>query len=120
VGSNLATGSIANVGEHPLLRNLYFGVSTTLATDAQGVMNTTLADEYRRAAELIERFRRGEIALQIGTETKRYSDLTPEQQDRFSLRWLEQQVANYRDASRPKPKSGNEDSMKPEPSKEDR
>jgi hypothetical protein len=108
VGSDLATGSIANVDQHPLLRNLYYGVSTVLATDAQGVVATTLTDEYRRAAELIERFRRGEIALQIGTETKHFSDLTPQQQERFSVQWLERQVAEYRDASRPKQKPASE------------
>lgn len=104
VGSNLATGSIVSLDQHPLLRNIYYGVSTVLATDAQGVMSTTLPDEYRRAAEMIERFRRGEFAIQIGSEKKSFSDLTAEQQERFSVVWLERQVAAYGDASRAKPR----------------
>ena len=41
VGSNLATGSILRVDEHPILQNIYDEVPTVLATDAQGVMSTT-------------------------------------------------------------------------------
>ncbi|MBL0214088.1 MAG: hypothetical protein IPQ07_09395 [Myxococcales bacterium] len=33
IGSNVTTGSIKNISEHPLLLNLYYGVRTVLGTD---------------------------------------------------------------------------------------
>ena len=51
---------------------------------------------------MIERFRRGEVSLQIGSEVKSFHQLTKEQQGRFSIAWLEQQVADYHQLSRRK------------------
>jgi adenosine deaminase len=98
VGSNLATGSILRAEEHPLLLNMYYGVKTVLATDAQGVMGTTLPAEYQRAAFLIDRFKAGE-PLVVKGKTIYYRDLDAAQQKRFSVDWLKQQLDGYRRSS---------------------
>jgi adenosine deaminase len=95
VGSNIATGSVMRAEEHPLLQNMYYGVKTVLSTDAQGVMNTTLPAEYGRAAQLIARFKGGE-PMEIDGKKVNYADLPPEQQARFSVDWLQQQLADYK------------------------
>ena len=98
VGSNIATGSIVRAEDHPLLANMYFGVSTVLATDGQGVMDTTLPIEYQRAAALIEQFRSGNLTLDVGDKRVKFADLAerPEIQARFSIQWLTEQLAAYR------------------------
>jgi hypothetical protein len=96
VGSNLVTSSIVRAEDHPLLANMYFGVSTVLATDGQGVMETTLPIEYQRAAALIEQFRGGKLALDVGDKRVGFADLQPTVQARFSMQWLTEQLAAYR------------------------
>lgn len=98
VGSNLATGSILSVEDHPLLLNMYYGVKTVLATDAQGVMDTTLPAEYQRAAFLIDKFKSG-TPLMVDGKPKYYNELDATQQQRFSIEWLEKQLADYRRAA---------------------
>ncbi|GAB4114763.1 MAG: hypothetical protein OHK0013_49440 [Sandaracinaceae bacterium] len=101
IGSNIATGSIASPSEHPLLYNLYYGTRTILNTDAQGVMMTTLPAEYRRAAELIERFRGNDIALEINGRRVYYRDIRdPNVRARFSVDQLHRWAAEYRDEIR--------------------
>lgn len=95
IGSNLATGSVLRATDHPLLANMYYGVSTVLATDAQGVMDTTLTAEYRRAAALIQQFRDGK-PLELNGKKILFKELTPKEKERFSVEWLQKQLAEYR------------------------
>jgi hypothetical protein len=104
VGSNLATGSVLRAEDHPLLANMYYGVSTVLSTDGQGVMQTTLPIEYQRATAMITQFRSGQLTLQLDGQRVRFADLSAEQQARFSTEWLAQQAIDYRTtAARPVP-----------------
>ncbi len=98
VGSNIATGSVLRAEDHPLLQNMYYDVKTVLSTDGQGVMSTTLPAEYTRAAQLIDRFKSG-VPIEIEGKQINYSDLTPEQKSRFSVEWLEGQLADYKTRS---------------------
>lgn len=59
IGSNVVTQSIGSVDEHPLLRQLYYGVRTLLGTDGPGVMGTSRVGEYKNAKEIIAEFRIG-------------------------------------------------------------
>jgi adenosine deaminase len=95
VGSNLATGSVLTAEQHPLLQNMFYGVKTILATDGQGVMGTTLPAEYQRAGLLIDRFKSG-TPLEIDGKQVTYNSLDAATQKRFSIEWLQQQLANYR------------------------
>lgn len=106
IGSNLATGSIATAETHPLLLNMYFGVSTVLSTDGAGVMRTNLPLEYQRAAAMIEQFRTGRLVLDIGGGVKKtFQDLNMQQKARFSVQWLTDQLASYYErADAPVPK----------------
>jgi len=108
VGSNLVTGALPagkkgqgdRLDQHPLPVLLYYGVKTVLSTDAQGVMSTSLPKEYGLADEIIQRFRSGQSKITIpdpadeGKSSLRlgWDDLTPEQQSRFDVRWLERQA----------------------------
>ena len=103
VGSNMVTGALRRrrgevdrLGQHPLGTLLYYGVKTVLSTDAQGVMSTSLPKEYGLADEIIQRFRRGESKLTIpdpddpgSSKTIAWKDLTPDQQERFDVGFLE-------------------------------
>lgn len=95
VGSNLATGSIATPDSHPLLLNMYYGVSTVLSTDGAGVMRTNLQVEYLRAAAMIEQFKSGQVTLATKEGNVKYEDLTDRQKARFSVSWLTEQLAAY-------------------------
>jgi len=94
VGSNIATGSVLSAGEHPLLANMFYGVKTVLATDAQGVMGTTLTVEYQRAQQLISQFKAGE-PIEIDGKKVFYKDLTAAQKERFSVDWLKNELKDY-------------------------
>lgn len=48
--SNLRTGAVANLSQHPLRRLFDAGVPVTLNTDDPTLFNTTLVDEYHVAA----------------------------------------------------------------------
>lgn len=52
--SNLQTGAVATLGEHPLPRWLAEGVQATLCTDNTLVSDTTSSQEYRLAAEAFD------------------------------------------------------------------
>jgi adenosine deaminase len=52
LGSNLDTGAIATLADHPLPRWWRAGVPVALSTDDPAVHGLTLADEYGRAARL--------------------------------------------------------------------
>jgi hypothetical protein len=115
IGSNLVTGALgrarggsaSRLEEHPLLLLLYHGVPTLLSTDAQGVMSTDLSKEYGFAADLVDRFRRGEIALTVPDPKDpeqqirvRFKDLPPELQDQFDVRRLENAAQDYAEEAR--------------------
>jgi DNA uptake protein ComE-like DNA-binding protein len=92
IGSNLATGSLprdtnanGRLDEHPLLKLMIAGVKTTLSTDAQGVMSTSMGREFGFADDMIQDFVSGRTTVTIRGKTLRYQDLTPEQQRRVSL-----------------------------------
>ena len=104
VGSNLITGALPQgkkgtgdrLDQHPLPTLLYYGVKTVLSTDAQGVMSTSLPKEYGLADDIIQRFRRGESKITVPDPNDpksslrlSWSDLTPEQQERFDVGFLE-------------------------------
>ena len=95
IGSNLATGSVVNADEHPLLYNLYYGTRTILSTDGQGVMGTNLQVEYQRAATLIEEFRAGQTSLRIAGKVVTYGELPPDVQKRFSIEALAEWAKEY-------------------------
>jgi len=99
IGSNLATGSIASASDHPLLYNLFWGTRTVLATDAEGVMGTTLSVEYERASELIERFRSNRVALEINGRRVFFRDIhDPAVRNRFSIDQLHRWAQEYRES----------------------
>jgi hypothetical protein len=92
IGSNLATGSLprdtnanGRLDEHPLLKLMIAGVKTTLSTDAQGVMSTSMGREFGFADDMIQDFVSGRTAVTIRGKTLRFEDLSPEQQRRVSL-----------------------------------
>lgn len=49
--SNLQTGVVASVGQHPLIDLRFLDVNITLNTDDPSVCNTTLTDEYALAVQ---------------------------------------------------------------------
>jgi aminodeoxyfutalosine deaminase len=51
ITSNLRTGAVRNVDDHPIRRLFDAGVPITLNSDDPGIFGTTLSDEYRIAAE---------------------------------------------------------------------
>ncbi|MEW9551793.1 adenosine deaminase [Nonomuraea sp. NPDC050783] len=61
--SNLRTGQIARLADHPLPRMLEEGLYVTLNSDDPPMFATTLADEYRVAAEVLGLDRAGLAAL---------------------------------------------------------
>jgi hypothetical protein len=96
IASNLATGAIARIADHPLLYNLYYNVRTVLATDAGGVMGTTVPQEYEVAREQIDIFRRGDTALEIDGRRVAFGELDPMTQRRFSVDTLIGWAQEYR------------------------
>ncbi len=113
VGSNMITGAAQRakhgdrLDQHPLPLLLYYGVRTVLSTDAQGVMSTDIPKEYGSAAEIIRRFRAGESHIEVpdpdtpGDRIRlRWGDLTPEQQERFDVGWLERTAQEEASAGR--------------------
>jgi hypothetical protein len=99
LGSNLATETFARGEEHPLLANMYYGVSTVLATDGQGVMRNSLPIEFQRAGTLIEQFKLGHITLELDGKKIQWRSLDSTQQKRFSIQWLVDQAESYRKAA---------------------
>ncbi len=96
LSSNLATGSIARIEEHPLLYNLYYDVPTIVSTDAQGVMGTKLPREFEKLRAMIAKFRRGELHLEIDGRAVSFAELGPTTKRRFSANTLLQWAENYR------------------------
>ena len=84
IGSNLATGAINDISEHPLLAMLYHDADMSLNTDAGGVMATSLDQEYEHAADIIEGFKAGMFTLTIDGEQVFYDDLDEDTKKRFS------------------------------------
>src|SRR5262249_42814462 len=83
IGSNLATGSIKEVDDPPLLYNLYYEVPTILSTDGHGVMSTNMTAEYGRAENMIKDFKDGKTTINVRGGPKRYDKLTPDEKARF-------------------------------------
>jgi adenosine deaminase len=52
--SNVQTGAVSNIREHPMLRMLQAGLQVTLNTDDPGVSNTRLSDEYTLAVRELD------------------------------------------------------------------
>lgn len=50
ISSNVATGAVASLGDHPVRRIFDAGVPVTLNTDDPGIFNTTLDAEFELAA----------------------------------------------------------------------
>ncbi len=88
IGSNVVTKSIGSVDEHPLLRQLYFGVRTLLGTDGPGVMGTSRVGEYATAQLIIQKFRVNALTLQIDSMQVKFSELAPDVQARFSMDYI--------------------------------
>src|SRR5262249_19318072 len=99
LGSNLATETFARGEEHPLLANMYYGVSTVLATDGQGLKQNSMPIEFQRAGTLIAKLKRGEIKLELDGKKIEWGSLDPTQQARFSIDWLVEQAERYRKAA---------------------
>ena len=110
IGSNMVTGALSRakdpagsrLDQHPLLMLLYHDVRTVLSTDAGGVMGTDLGREYGSAADMLDRFRRGETSLTVPDPKDpksrivlRYDDLPPEVQVRFHIDHLERSAQEY-------------------------
>lgn len=49
--SNLCTGAIARLADHPVRRAWEAGVPFSIATDDPGIFGTTIAGEYRLLAD---------------------------------------------------------------------
>jgi len=96
IGSNMITGSVARLDDHPLLMNLYYGVKTVLGTDGGGVMQTQREREYRLARALIQRFRNGQLSLELpdGT-TIGFKDIPIAAQRRFTVDTLQRTEDDY-------------------------
>jgi hypothetical protein len=105
IGSNVATGTIERASDHPLLYALYYGTPTVLGTDGEGVMGTTIAGEYKTAADLIHNFKAGNTSLQIEGKQISYADLPPSIQSRFDMRMLVEWSQEYLSIAR----SGDDD-----------
>jgi hypothetical protein len=97
LGSNLATGSITSLAEHPLLMLLYHGVDVILSTDAGGVMRTDLDTEYGHAETMINEFRNGTRNIEIGGREVTFDSIrdTPRAR-RFTLEHLRATAESYR------------------------
>jgi hypothetical protein len=95
IGSNTVTKSIASAAEHPLLRQLYFGVRTMLGTDGPGVMATSRVGEYEKAKKMIDQFRNGSEPLAIDDKLIKFTDLSPDIQARFSIEYVQQMEDAY-------------------------
>jgi hypothetical protein len=96
LGSNLQTGSIGALDEHPLLYALYYEVPTILSTDGQGVMQTNMQHEYELATKNIREFKRGDTSIMIEGNKLKYVDLPPEVQKRFDVETLYGSASTYR------------------------
>jgi adenosine deaminase/aminodeoxyfutalosine deaminase len=60
ITSNVMTGAVASLKEHPIRRLYDAGIPITLNTDDPGIFGTTLVDEYELAAREFD-FTRGEL-----------------------------------------------------------
>ena len=76
-------------------KQLYYGVRTLLGTDGPGVMNTSRMGEYAMALDMINDFRSGDVPLQIDGKKFWFKNLTKEQQERFSVEYIQQMEDAY-------------------------
>lgn len=95
LGSNLTTGAVESLDQHPMLSMLYHRLEFSLNTDGGGVMHTDLGREYQRAADVIRRFREGRVTIEIDGVPTRFDQLSDEDQARFSVEYLQQQAQQH-------------------------
>ena len=76
-------------------KQLYYGVRTLLGTDGPGVMNTSRTEEYAHAYDLIVDFRAGKTRISIDGREVLFSEMTAEQQKRFSVEYIQQMEDAY-------------------------
>jgi adenosine deaminase len=81
--------------DHAFLHLLYDQVPVVLNTDAQGVMHTTLGEEYATAAWIIEQFRNGKITMTIDGKVTHYGDLPADVKTRFDMNRLVEAAEAY-------------------------
>lgn len=104
--SNVETGALQPnqsgdiLQNHALLSLMMQDVPTMLSTDAQGVMNTKMADQYKTAQALITDFHRGDAPLEL--EQGKYRSLSAlpleqqqQAQQRIQLARLQQWTEEY-------------------------
>ena len=108
LASNLVTGSVRDVDERNqvLLRFLYHDVKFTLNTDAGGIMNTTLPDEYKDARVILDDFMNNETGVTVEEKdpktgkmipkTYYYKDLPPKKRRNFNPNRLTRDAWQYR------------------------
>jgi hypothetical protein len=82
--------------DHAFLHLLYDQVPVVLNTDAQGVMHTTLGEEYATAAKIIEAFKDGKITMKIDGKDTHYSELPDDVKTRFDMQRLVDAAEAYR------------------------
>lgn len=76
--SNLRTGAVASLAEHPIRRLFDAGVTVTVNTDDPTFFATTLNDEYRLVASAFD-FNAGELAT-LALNAARATFLPPAEQ----------------------------------------
>ena len=78
-----------------MLKQLYYSVRTLLGTDGPGVMNTSRAKKYATAEKMIGPFRSGNTRISIDGRDVSFGELTVEQQERFSVEYIQQMEDAY-------------------------
>jgi adenosine deaminase len=111
--SNLVTGSAATsaIREQVLLKFLLINLKTIINTDAGGVMGTTIVREYRIAQQIINKFKKNQVEITIGSKKYFYTQLPdtmdridgydyellpPDKKDNFDMENLIKEAEEYR------------------------
>lgn len=92
------TRSIKHIPQHPLLLYIYYGVRTVFSTADCDAMGTTRPLDYDTGRLLIERFRLGEVKIQVEGREIRFTDLDEQTRSRFSVEYIKSAEDAYHDA----------------------